>query len=387
MGSTIGMTLKPDGTKLYVSSFTANLIGEFNLTTPFDLTTAVFVQSLGVTGSTSGVRLSADGTQLWWGNWTAESIDTATLSTAWDLSTAGAQTSKALAGRAGDMQDFHWNADGTILFVISATGSVIYQYEASTPYDISTLGAITQSFSDATNITGGNGGLWVNGDQVFVMNLAYEFNEFKMTDAADISTAAWVKARTTTSAGANPQGLYMDADAVYYTDISGNQRVHKNLWNTTDGVLASARFWRAHYVTTQTGDFSSIQEMELASTVGGGDLTTPALAVASTDQSSEFAGAAGSNCFDGLLGAGGAWASSSAAQDQWVSWDFGVGNSEALAEFRIMPEANALGPDRSPVNLRLEYSADGVAWTVAKEYDELVIGIFAAGVYTDFSVA
>jgi len=136
-----GVTFNLDGTKMYVLE---SAVYQYVLSTPWDLSTASYEgKTLTISGQTSnarGIQISNDGTSLFIGSIAAsDGIFQYTLSTAFDIST-GSYASKFLnvISQAGEMSDFDFNADGTKVFVVDFDDNDVHQYSLSTAFDIST---------------------------------------------------------------------------------------------------------------------------------------------------------------------------------------------------------------------------------------------------------
>jgi 6-phosphogluconolactonase (cycloisomerase 2 family) len=91
----VGLTFKPDGTKMYITGDADNEIDEYDLETAWDISTKTFVQvkTAVSNGSPGNISFSPDGTKMFLtSRGTTGRIDQFELSTAWDISTAGSPT-------------------------------------------------------------------------------------------------------------------------------------------------------------------------------------------------------------------------------------------------------------------------------------------------------
>ena len=92
-----GMTMSADGTKMYIvgdesTPWANEAIYQWNLSTAWDITTAVFSQSKDIgtdVGIPQGISFSADGTKMFVGGSESNIIKRWSLTSAWDISTAG----------------------------------------------------------------------------------------------------------------------------------------------------------------------------------------------------------------------------------------------------------------------------------------------------------
>jgi hypothetical protein len=135
-GSQQGLTLKNDGTKLYLVNITSNLIQAFNLTTAWDVSVKTTAETTSIPANGRGIEFNSNGTLLF--IMTATTMYSYSLSTAWDVSTKTLITSKDLSADSTTFQDIRISPDGINFYLPSAI-QVIKQYKASTPWDVSTL--------------------------------------------------------------------------------------------------------------------------------------------------------------------------------------------------------------------------------------------------------
>lgn len=139
-----GFSISPDGTKLWVLSLATDIVYSYSMSTPFDLTTMTYdTVSLTVTTQEAtpvGMRVKPDGTRLWVIGTTNDIVREYTVSTPWDLSTAVFSTS-SIATTAQDTapQDFCWSGDGLKLYILGGTVDDVFEYTASTAFAAGTL--------------------------------------------------------------------------------------------------------------------------------------------------------------------------------------------------------------------------------------------------------
>lgn len=143
--SPTGVTFKSDGTKMFVSEYSAGVY-EYSLTTAFDVSTAGSVDAtLGFTSS-QGVTFKPDGTFIY-SPISANQVRKYPLSTPWDLSTAGSSTTHSISTGSGDLlRGIQFNSDGSKFYTVSspASGSsTIREFPLSTSYDLTTAGSAT----------------------------------------------------------------------------------------------------------------------------------------------------------------------------------------------------------------------------------------------------
>jgi len=151
--SPIGIFIGKQGTKLYHLDLASSRLFEYDLTTPYDTTTMSFVTSVAMpSGATRSIWFTADGLRLIL--LTSISLWELNLSTPWDISTAVYSGTMVNIPKAGggfsccldtNMQDIFFRPDGRQVFFVGSgsssegTNDRIYRLDLSTPFDILTV--------------------------------------------------------------------------------------------------------------------------------------------------------------------------------------------------------------------------------------------------------
>ena len=85
------MAFSTDGSRMFVAGFEGQDVNEYTLSTPFDVSTADFVDSFDVSSqdtSPTGVAFSADGSRMFVAGFEGQDVNEYILSTPFDVSTA-----------------------------------------------------------------------------------------------------------------------------------------------------------------------------------------------------------------------------------------------------------------------------------------------------------
>lgn len=141
------------------------------------------------------------------------------------------------------------------------------------------------------------------------------------------------------------------------------------------------RYWRVKVFATQDGtSLVNTAKVTLATSYGGANIaTTSANAFASSAYSSSYAPSLSFHSGPETTNYG-YWLSNnvpSPTKPQWVAYDLGLGNAQAIAEVTITVD-NTLGTEtypRAPHSFTIDCSDDGVIWSVA--------GTFTAGTWSN----
>jgi hypothetical protein len=192
--------LRPDGSSLYVVNANTNVIYQYNLSTPWNLTTAslfnIVVLSSSITGNQSfinvqGIEFNATGTRMFLnGNNQSTSLLSVfefTLSVPYQIGTAiylrrrdyvaSSSFPNNLGGR--------FNETGTQFYFLTLSAGGVYQLQymnLSTPYDTSTMGSLNAVSSGNANVGTSPPTLTPGGNFIFV---AQNFSQLQFINTAN----------------------------------------------------------------------------------------------------------------------------------------------------------------------------------------------------------
>lgn len=144
-GTTADFFIKSDGTTLWMAGSTNDRIYQYTLATPWDISTGTY-DSVSTSspigeGAVKGIFFKPDGTSLFISGTTLDIITEYSLSTPWDISTAN-YTGKTLTLGANP-SDLEFTSDGRFAFAVQPTSGILNQYRLSTAWDVTT-GTLTK---------------------------------------------------------------------------------------------------------------------------------------------------------------------------------------------------------------------------------------------------
>ena len=139
--SPVGLTWKPDGTKLYIIANSNDRIYQYTATTSFDVTTLNYdgvSTSTATMGETTpqSVQFSTSGTMMFIVGQARDRVLQYNLSTPWDISTAASSSNSIAAGQ--NPGGFVFRSDGRRYWISMGTNRVVTEYNLSTPWAITT---------------------------------------------------------------------------------------------------------------------------------------------------------------------------------------------------------------------------------------------------------
>lgn len=154
-----GLCFGKAGTKMYAVGLTNDRVYEYDVATPYDISTLTFVGFLALAAvSWAGVSISDDGNYVLLINDTGDTFVMYTLGTSFSIST-GALTSTSPVVSA-QMKDCHIGPSGDTVYLVNGSGAnSLQEYSVSTPYDLTTLNTtpvntfVGPSFAEGVAIT------------------------------------------------------------------------------------------------------------------------------------------------------------------------------------------------------------------------------------------
>lgn len=135
-----GLAFNADGTRLFVVGNNNDSIFQYDLTTSYDLSTASYVTSLSVSSkdtSPLSITFNSDGTKLFVLGDANEYVNEYNMTTPYDLSTA-TYSNNFYIGNQDVTTGLAFSNDGSKMFITGLSTKRIYSYDLIVPYDITT---------------------------------------------------------------------------------------------------------------------------------------------------------------------------------------------------------------------------------------------------------
>ena len=219
------MSFKPDGTRVIIVDTGLNNIVSYNLSTPWDLSTATaHYTKTGIQTNNRGIYFKSDGISVWINN--ASEILSYTLSTAWDISSTWTNTfqtmnSTTLQNHTGHLKDIHFSSDGTKFYLCDFVNRRVTEWDCSTAFraDTATYNNVSLDVNyNSSNIPMGME-FSSNGTVLLVISEQRNLLKYNLSTAWDLSTATYDSLKAVGSSG-NCYGLGIDtAGENFYVTI------------------------------------------------------------------------------------------------------------------------------------------------------------------------
>ena len=233
-----GVAFSNDGARMFVVGWNDEDINEYDLSAPFDVSTASFVDSFGVSSqdtSPRGMAFSSDGARMFVVGWLDEDINEYALSAPFDVSTASFVDSFGVSSQDTSPRGMAFSSDGAKMFVVGSLGDAIYEYALSAPFDVSTA-SFVDSFGVSSQDTFPSGVAFSSdGAKMFVVGWNDgDINEYDLTAPFDVSTASFVHSFDISSQDTAPTGVAFSNDGAKMF-VAGNQEdaIHEYTLSST----------------------------------------------------------------------------------------------------------------------------------------------------------
>jgi hypothetical protein len=188
-GQTQDLSWSNDGTKMYLPGGNSSKIYEYHLSVPFDISTASYHISIDTQSSPLEITWNNNGTKLY--ELASSKLYEYDVSTPFDISTAIYSGVNIDTQEAAGYKGMTWNNDGTKLYETGRSTDKIYEYDVSTPFDLST--ATYSGVNIDTQDINPTGLSWNNdGTQLYEIGWdSDKIYEYDVSTPFDLSTATY----------------------------------------------------------------------------------------------------------------------------------------------------------------------------------------------------
>ena len=240
-----GMYFKPDGTKLYVIGASGDNVYEYDIDTPWDVSTASFLQT-GVNVNAQettpeAVFFKPDGTKMYITGDTSDSVHEYDLSTAWDSSSASFLQSFSVSTKETVAQGLFFKPDGTKMYVIGQASDDVHEYDLSTAWDISSA-SFLQSFAQSEDNAPCGIFFRSDGTKMYLAGRANdEVFEYDLSTAWDVSSASYLQNFDINSQDGTLEDVFFKSDgSIMYIIGSASDRVFQYQLSTAWDISSAS---------------------------------------------------------------------------------------------------------------------------------------------------
>jgi len=193
--------MKPDGTRAIVSSINDTFVQQYDLSTPFDFTTASPAGTSSSAFKSGGIFVNEAGTKYIETDYDNNVIDEYNLSTAWDVTSKGSVINSFSYSSPGIAFGIEFIDGGDRMFIVD--NGELYEYSLTSSFDLSSV-----STPSTNNISLPNASTGIDFNNDLSKFVVSDFNgsveEFSLSTPGDIGST--VASKFDLSTGDEPRG-------------------------------------------------------------------------------------------------------------------------------------------------------------------------------------
>ncbi len=170
-----GITFSPNGAKMFVTGLNSNgsvVVIEYALSTPFNVTSSTFTDSVRLTsfvGNPTGVTFSNNGAKMFVVAFQAYTVIEYALSTPFNVTSSTFTDSISIGSQDTLPQGITFSTNGAKMFIVGSSSDAVYEYALSTPFNV-TSSTFTDSISIGSQDTNPTGiAFSTNGAKMFIV--------------------------------------------------------------------------------------------------------------------------------------------------------------------------------------------------------------------------
>lgn len=215
VSSTAGISVQA-GVKMFMMGQTSDRVYEYNLSAPYEITSAVYTGINFASNDTApkDIRFSNDGKKLFLVGAGSDTVREFSLPIAYELDNASQASTLSVSAQDSATTGIEFNADGTQMYILGATNDAIFQYNLTTAFDLSTASYASVSADISANSTNGRELCFNNdGTKLFIADIiADSILEYALSTAYDISTLSYTTAFSVNAQEVTVEGLDFNVD-------------------------------------------------------------------------------------------------------------------------------------------------------------------------------
>lgn len=206
-----GIFFRADGLKMYLCGNASDSVHEYDLSVAWDISSAVFLQSATLPGLGSDTRdcfFSPDGLNLYIPSATV--IGQLKLSAAWDVSTRSLYATSSVAAVETSVVGIYFRDDGLRMYIIGQGSDEVNQYSLSDAWNVTSTSHVTFKSIAAQDGTSGDVFFHPEGTKMWMTGQGgNDISEYDLSDAWNVSTAAFTQAYSIAAQGGSPRGMHI----------------------------------------------------------------------------------------------------------------------------------------------------------------------------------
>ncbi len=241
------ISFRGNGVETFILDFQNSEIFRFHLDEAWDISTASLFTNAGLLSNTNsrGINWKPDGTKFFIIDTDSNDITEYTVTVPWNPSTPILGPTFSVAFLDTNPSALWWRPDGTRCYFLGVINKTLFQLNASTPWDVSTLSDSTISFDLTPQIgTTPPTGLYIRADGLkYYISLADDdVIEFDMTIPYDITSSVFQNTVFVGQNGTSLHDVFLKSDGKQlYTVMNNGDFVNRHVlsipWDITSAVF------------------------------------------------------------------------------------------------------------------------------------------------------
>lgn len=192
-----GVAMKPDGTRFFAIGRTSDKVFQYDLSTAYDISTASY-NSVEFSVSTEttypeDIFFKPDGTKMFFTTSAEDAVFQYSLSTAWDLSTASYDSvSFDTSNEDNALKGLTFNNDGSKMYTSGIQFDIVVEYDLATNWVVSSATYNSVTLSVGTETINPDGIVFNDdGTKLYVVSTDDIVYQYNLTTGFDLSTASY----------------------------------------------------------------------------------------------------------------------------------------------------------------------------------------------------
>lgn len=226
----VSVFFNPPGLKMYVLDFGTQHLDEYNLTTPFDITTASFSTlflDVGLQDNlTNDFRFRQDGLKLYTIGSQNGRVYEWNLTTAFDVTSATISQNFIVSGQDPAPFGVAFRPDGKKMYVVGNTNTSIFEYDLTIPWDVTSASFSSKSFNVATQDNDPTHlHFRPDGTRMYLVGTQNDkVYDYDLSTPWDITSAIFSESLDVTAQVSDPRGIFLSTDntKLYVVGITSN---------------------------------------------------------------------------------------------------------------------------------------------------------------------
>lgn len=218
---------KPDGTKMYIMGYSGKTVDEYNLSTAWNVATATYLQEISVATKETepmGVFFKPDGTKMYTIGMVGDSVDEYNLSTAWNVTSAVYLQEISVATKEIQPAGLFFKPDGLKMYTIGYTGDSVDEYNLGTAWNVSSAVYLQEFYVGAKEISPSGVFFKPDGTKMYTVGVNGDtVDEYNLGTAWSVTTASYLQEFSVNAEESGPTGVFFKSDGTKMYIIGTNE--------------------------------------------------------------------------------------------------------------------------------------------------------------------